>query len=226
VKVLVVEDDDDVADALGFALEQHGFAAMRVATGEAALTAAAEAEMVLLDLGLPDLDGYEVCRRLRGASDTAEVPIVAVTARSDEIDRVLLLKAGADDYIVKPYGVHELLARIEAVARRAARAVIGRGDLIKVGRLRVDLRARQVEVDGVPVGLTSKEFDLLAVLAADAGAVHTREAIVARVWDDNWFGSSRTLDVHMGALRAKLGDRRWVKTVRGVGFRLADPGDG
>lgn len=222
MKVLVVEDDDGVADALGFALRQHGFAPIRVATGEAALAAAAEAEMVLLDLGLPDLDGYEVCRRLRG---TSEIPIVAVTARSDEIDRVLLLKAGADDYIVKPYGIHELLARIEAVARRTVRAA-GPPKAIEVGRLRIDLRTRQVTLGGTSVNLTSKEFDLLAVLAADPGAVHTREAIIAQVWDDNWFGSTRTLDVHVGALRTKLGDRRWIATVRGVGFRLIDPDDG
>ncbi|MDT9692966.1 response regulator transcription factor [Streptomyces sp. P9(2023)] len=222
--VLIVEDDQRIADALGEAMQRFGHDVTRVATGREALTAAERTEFVLLDLGLPDLDGQEVCRRLR---ERSWVPIIAVTARAEEVDRILLLQAGADDYLTKPYSMRELLARMDAVARRVtgpATAAAGgesREDCWTAGPLVLDLRARQVRVHGEPVSLTRREFDLLAALAADAGAVRAREDLINEVWDANWHGSTRTLDVHVGSLRSKLGVREWIESVRGVGFRLA-----
>jgi len=229
VRVLVVDDDDHVASALEIALKQHGHEVARAATGAEALDAAAEADFILLDLGLPDLDGTEVCRQIR---ERSAVPIMAVTARSDEIDRVLGLQLGADDYLVKPFGVRELLARITAVARRVEGGSLAASSppeppnatVLRVGSLEIDVGSREVTLAGKPLTLTRKEFDLLAMLAEEPGTVHTREAIINRVWDENWFGSTRTLDVHIGTLRAKLGSYDWVTTVRGVGFRLSQPG--
>ncbi|WP_406864435.1 response regulator transcription factor [Streptomyces sp. HUAS MG47] len=223
----MAEDDEHVAEALADALRQHGHTALCVGDGGRVAQAAEQADFVLLDLNLPGLDGYEVCRRIRAAST---VPIIVVTARSEEIDRVMLLQAGADDYVVKPYGLRELLARIEAVMRRSTSAPAtpappaeAPGSVLAVGTLTIDTRARKATVEGRPLELTAKEFDLLALLAADHGAVLKRERIIQEVWDENWYGSTRTLDVHVGSLRAKLGDKRWVETVRGVGFRLTDP---
>jgi two-component system, OmpR family, response regulator RegX3 len=227
VRVLLVDDDDHVASAVEFALRQHGYDVIRASTGAEAIERAPSVEFVLLDLGLPDLDGTEVCRRIRAEST---VPIIAVTARSDEIDRVLGLQLGADDYVVKPFGIRELLARIQAVRRRTAGGDLSEAptsrpptQILRVGPLEVDVRARQAVLDGKPLTLTRKEFDLLLMLAEEPGTVRTREAIIDRVWDENWFGSTRTLDVHVGTLRTKLGAREWVQTVRGVGFRLDPP---
>jgi DNA-binding response OmpR family regulator len=217
VRLLVVEDDEDVADELVLGLTRHGHEVERVATGAEALERHGSADLVLLDLGLPDLDGFEVCRRLREMSD---VPIIAVSARSAELDRVLGLRLGADDYIVKPYGFTELLARVEAVARRSSGGR-PRADHLVVGGLTIDLRARRVTVEERDVVLTRKEFELLALLASDAGALFTRDQILADVWSDTWVGATRTLDVHVASLRAKLGHRGWIETVRGVGFRLS-----
>ncbi|TMR95768.1 response regulator transcription factor [Nonomuraea basaltis] len=222
MRILLVEDDAHVAEPLKAGLVRHGHDVEHVTTGAEALLAG-KTDLVLLDLGLPDLDGLEVCRRLREFSD---VPIIVLTARSEEIDRVIGLQGGADDYVVKPYGFRELLARIEAVTRRASRQ---RRDAEEEppadrGKLVVDRRTRRALLDGVALELTRREFDLLAFLAEDGGALRTREEIMDRVWDENWFGSTRTLDVHVGSLRAKLGDPSWIETVRGVGFRLVEPG--
>ena len=221
MRLLVVEDDEEVAGELVLGLQRHGHQTTHVTTGAAALAQYADSELVLLDLGLPDLDGFEVCRRLR---ELSSVPIIAVTARSAELDRVLGLRLGADDYIVKPHGFTELLARIEAVARRSRpleQPANVAAEQTVVGSLTVDSRSRRVRVGEAEVELTRKEFDLLALLAGDPGALFTRERILAEVWSDTWIGATRTLDVHVGALRAKLGHKGWVETVRGVGFRLA-----
>ncbi|HEX8347897.1 MAG TPA: response regulator transcription factor [Actinoplanes sp.] len=226
MRILVAEDDEHVADALTDALRQHGHTVLWKADGGEAVEAAEETDFVLLDLGLPTLDGYEVCRRIRA---TSMIPIIALTARSEEIDRVMLLQAGADDYVVKPYGFRELLARIEAVMRRTTQTVTftepatPEVPALVIGALSIDVRVRKAHLTGRPLALTAKEFDLLALLAAEGGAVLTREHIIEQVWDENWFGSTRTLDVHVGTLRTKLGDKRWIETVRGVGFRLTDP---
>ena len=216
--LLVVEDDPAIAEPLRQGLERSGFTVSHAATGAEAL-AVEGAEMVLLDLGLPDLDGSEVCRRIRARSD---VPIIVVSARGEEIDRVMLLELGADDFIVKPYGLRELVARIRAVSRRAGPAPEAAGPLV-IGDLAVDTRSRRVTVAGRSVDLTPKEFDLLALLASEPGTVFTRQQILESVWDAHWYGPTKTLDVHVAALRRKLGAPDWIATVRGVGFRVEDP---
>lgn len=225
MKILVVEDDPAIAEPLVTGLARNGFEPTHVADGRGALDAVDATDLVLLDLGLPDLDGAEVCRRLRERSG---VPIIVVSARSGEVDRVLLLEMGADDYVVKPFGLRELVARIRAVARRSGGG--GREAIVQqltVGPLTVDLRTHEVRVDGTPVELTPKEFDLLAHLAADPGAALSRRSILEEVWDANWYGSSKTLDVHVASIRRKLGHPEWIQAVRGVGFKLVvDSGEG
>jgi DNA-binding response OmpR family regulator len=218
VQVLIVEDDDAIADPLVRGLRREGLDAARVSTAAAALEATGY-DVVLLDLGLPDADGFEVCRTLRSRSD---VPIIVVSARSEEVDRVVGLELGADDYIVKPFGFRELLARIRAVTRRSQ----PRGDdlpAVKVGALSLDRRAHRVTIDGDDVTLTPKEFSLLSLLAEDPGRVFGRTEILETVWDPHWYGPTKTLDVHVASLRKKLGDPAWIETVRGVGFRLVEP---
>jgi len=230
MRVLIVEDDDAIAAPLAKGLAREGLVVERVETGNDALRRAAGPEpfdVVLLDLGLPDRDGFEVCRELRAHSD---VPIIVVSARADEVDRVIGLELGADDYIVKPFGLRELVARIRAVVRRRgtrADAASGepRGLETEVGALTVDRRTRRVRVDDADVALTPKEFDLLAFLAEDPGAVFGRQQVLEEVWDPHWYGPTKTLDVHVASLRKKLGDPRWIETVRGVGFRLRVPSD-
>ncbi len=171
---------------------------------------------MLLDLRLPDIDGTEVCRRLRAASD---VPIIIVTARGEEVDRIVGLELGADDYLVKPFGFRELLARINAVMRRFRPA--GTDRRVVVGPLVVDTLARRATLGADDLPLTTREFDLLAVLAAEPGHVVTRERLLREVWNTDWLGPTKTIDVHVASLRKKLGDPRWIETVRGVGLRLA-----
>jgi DNA-binding response OmpR family regulator len=221
VRILVVEDDAAISTSLVDGLADAGFEADAVGTGHDAL-AASGFDLVLLDLGLPDMDGYDVCRALRAASD---VPIIVLTARSEELDRVLGLELGADDYVVKPFGFRELVARIRAVSRRHGR---GPGPTavapLEIGPLRIDVRARRAWLGDVEVALTAKEFDLLAYLAAEPGVVHRRSDILEHVWDAHWYGPTKTVDAHVASVRRKLGDARWIEAVRGVGFRLEVPG--
>lgn len=214
-RLLVVEDDDTIAEPLITGLRREGFDVTWVTDGHGALSAD-QPDLVLLDLGLPDLDGAEVARRLRARSS---VPIIVVTARGDELDRVLLLEMGADDYVVKPFGLRELVARIRAVRRRVS-PESGAVAPTVLGDLEIDLRTRRVRVEHSEVELTPKEFDLLALLASDPGAVFSREAIMEEVWDKNWWGSTKTLDVHIAGLRKKLGRPEWITNIRGIGFRL------
>jgi DNA-binding response OmpR family regulator len=216
VHLLVVEDDDAIAVPLVEGLERADFTVTRVATGEAALESASSVDLVLLDLGLPDIDGSEVCRRMRSKY---AVPVIIVTARGDESERVLGLELGADDYIVKPFGMRELIARVRAVARRSAPPVDPEGPQ-RIGDLEIDRRTRRVVVAGNEVALAPKEFDLLSLLSEDAGAVVSRQQIMDEVWDSHWYGPTKTLDVHIASLRKKLGDPEWIETVRSVGFRL------
>ena len=215
MKLLVVEDDDEIAEPMVRGLERAGFDVARVGTGSEAL-ASEPVDVVLLDLGLPDMDGLDVCRRLR---DRSQVPILVVTARDEEADRVIGLELGADDYIVKPFGLRELVARIRAVWRRAAASFEEPARQV-IGGLEIDRRARRVFVDGNEITLAPKEYDLLALLAEEPGAVFRRQDILEEVWDPHWYGPTKTLDVHVASLRKKLGHSDWVDTVRGVGLRL------
>jgi two-component system response regulator RegX3 len=217
VRLLVVEDDPGIAQPLRTGLQREGFEVELAATGAEAL-AAAEVDLVLLDLGLPDLDGSAVCRELHARSG---VPIIVLTARAEEIDRVTLLEAGADDYVVKPFGFRELVARIRAVLRRAGGERAEPAEVVRfeLGRLQIDTRTRAVSWDDSGVTLTPKEYDLLVYLARDPDAVVTREKLMEDVWDENWWGSTKTLDVHVASLRRKLAPEA-IETVRGVGFRL------
>lgn len=218
VRLLLVEDEDAIAEPLAEGLRREGFVVERVATGKAALEVA-EPDLVLLDLGLPDTDGFSVCRELRSRSS---VPIIMVTAKGEEVDRVVGLEVGADDYMVKPFGIRELVARIRAVTRRTGERRAAQG-AVRIGPLELDTRSRRVFVEGAEIDLTPKEFDLLALLASDPGAVVSRARILQEVWQTTWFGSAKTIDVHVAALRRKLGHPSWIETVRGVGLRLHVP---
>ncbi len=217
MRLLVVEDDDAIAVPLVEGLSRAGYSVDRAATGTEALARVARADLVLLDLGLPDMDGSEVCRQVR---KTSAVPIIVVSARGDESDRVLGLELGADDYLVKPFGLQELVARVRAVSRRAVSDAEPLSQ--RVGAVEIDRRTRRVTVDEREVALSPKEFDLLSLLGQDPGAVVSREQIMDEVWDPHWYGPTRTLDVHVASLRKKLGDPGLIETVRRVGFRLRE----
>jgi DNA-binding response OmpR family regulator len=215
-RALVVEDDDSIGVPLVEGLEFEGFATTRVRTGAAAVEAADDTDFVLLDLGLPDLDGAEVCRRLRACTS---VPIIVVTAREDEFDRVRLLELGADDYVVKPFGFRELVARIRAVQRRVGVSTPP-GRVQRIGPLEIDRDGRRVRLRDEEIDLTPKEFDLLVFLAETPGVVRTREDIIAHVWDEHWWGPTKTLDVHIASLRRKLAGLEAITTLRGIGYRF------
>jgi two-component system, OmpR family, response regulator RegX3 len=215
MRVLLVEDEEPIAEPLATGLRRAGFDVTWVANAADAV-AAPEHDLVLLDLRLPDRDGYEVCRELRARS---RVPIIVISARGDEVDRVVGLELGADDYLVKPFGFRELLARINAVTRRVgdhAPAAL----TVRVGAMSVDMERRQVLLHGDEIDLTAKEFDLLAALAARPGAVVSRQRLLDEVWNGRHHIATKTIDVHVASLRRKLGDAGWIQTVRGVGFRL------
>ncbi|GHF82466.1 response regulator transcription factor [Streptomyces filamentosus] len=239
MRLLLVEDDDHVAAALSAILARHGFAVTHARNGEEALQAVlptAQGDrpsygVILLDLGLPDQDGYQVCARVRKLTTT---PVIMVTARSDVRSRIHGLNLGADDYVVKPYDTGELLARIHAVARRspgpaddaagpAGSPGSAEAGVLRLGAVAVELPTRRVSVDGEPVALTRKEFDLLALLAQRPGVVFRREQIISEVWQTSWEGTGRTLEVHVASLRSKLRMPALIETVRGVGYRLVAP---
>jgi DNA-binding response OmpR family regulator len=217
MKVLLVEDEDAIAEPLAEGLRREGFEVQRTATGNAAL-AAPEPDLVLLDIRLPDVDGLTVCRQLRARSG---VPIIMITAKGEEIDKVVGLEMGADDYLTKPFGFRELLARIRAVTRRSSAS--HEPSVVRVGELAIDLPARTVVLGDRELELTPKEFDLLALLARRPGAVVSKQEIFEQVWQTTWYGSAKTIDVHVASLRKKLGDPRWIETIRGVGLRLHEP---
>jgi two-component system, OmpR family, response regulator RegX3 len=220
VRVLLVEDDEPVAESLRRGLNRYGFDVEWVTTGAAGLSHEGPYDVVLLDLGLPDTDGLDVCKALRARSD---VPIIVISARSDETDRVVGLELGADDYVSKPFGVREVIARIRAVMRRVQPRTSPAAQYTpdRYGaRLSVDRKAARVHLDGAEVTLAPKEYDLLAFLTEEPGALMSREQIMEAVWDANWFGPTKTLDVHVAALRRKLAGAITIEAVRGVGFRL------
>jgi two-component system, OmpR family, response regulator RegX3 len=224
VRILVVEDEPTISEPLRENLERDGFAAEvagSIGDARAALERGSP-DLILLDVMLPDGDGRDLAKELRRTSD---VPIIMLTARGEEIDRVLGLELGADDYVVKPFSMRELTARIRTVMRRG-RAEPRPGPL-SIGAVRLDPSSRTVTKDGEPVALSAKEFDLLRFLMANAGTVMRREAIMDEVWDPHWFGSTKTLDVHVSWLRKKIEDDpshpRYLTTIRGVGFRFVAP---
>lgn len=234
--VLLVEDDDKIAAPLVRTLEREGYEVERLAQGLPALErlASGSVDLLLLDLGLPDVDGLDICRRARENGYTGG--IIILTARDGELDRVVGLDVGADDYLAKPFGLSELLARARALLRRSAiragsvpgatpRTSTGGAPAEEVNDLRVDVQARRIWVGQSELAATSKEFDVLALLDATRGAVVSRDRLISEVWDENWYGSTKTLDATIGRLRQKLDDASapaQVTTVRGVGFRLED----
>jgi DNA-binding response OmpR family regulator len=232
-RILLVEDERSISEPFAKLLRREGFDPVVAATAADAIARARDSDpdLVLLDLALPDGDGRDVCRTIRAESP---VPVIMVTARGTETDRIVGLEIGADDYVVKPFSGAEVVARIRAVLRRAGRDARAAppSEPVRIGDLEVDLGARRATLAGDELELSRKEFDLLAELVRHAGRVVKREDLMSRVWDENWFGSTKTLDVHMGWLRRKLGDDpaspRYIHTVRGVGFRFAaaEGGDG
>ena len=226
-RILLVEDEDSIAEPLAAALERDGFEVERASTAEAGLEGvrARSPDLVLLDVMLPDGDGRDVLREIRSSS---QVPVIMLTARGEEIDRILGLELGADDYVTKPFSAAELIARLRAVLRRAsAPAADASEGTLSAGDVELNLDTRTAMRGGEPVELTVKEFDVLRMLLERAGRLVRRNELMAEVWDTNWFGSTKTLDVHVSALRKKLGDDpadpRYIHTVRGVGFRFASP---
>lgn len=225
MRVLVVEDDASVAGGIVDGLTNAAIETLHVTTGAAGLEAllSFHPDLVLLDLGLPDMDGTEVCRAIRAQGS---IPVIVVSARDDEIDRVMALEIGADDYIVKPFGMRELVARIRAVHRRTGQTDAEpppEATERRFGALLIDTRAQRVQLAGTVLHLTAKEFALLVYLSADPGAVFRRADILHDVWDTNWYGTTKTLDAHIAAIRKKLGDPGWIESVRGVGFRFGTP---
>lgn len=220
--ILLVEPDTAHAEPLAHQLHRHGHRVTTVRTGAKALADHHFADLVLLDPELPDVDdGLMICRAIRAVSD---VPIITVTARADEADRVLGLQSGSDDYLVKPYGFRELMARIDAVMRRS-KPTPAAERVTDHGPLHIDTQSRAVLLDDRGIALTRKEFELLHLLASQPAAVISREQIMAQIWQDTWLGSTRTIDTHISSLRSKLGSKTWIITVRGVGFQLGHAPD-
>jgi DNA-binding response OmpR family regulator len=221
--LVVVEDDPNIADLLDMYLRQAGFRVVQAADGERGLELVdrERPQLVLLDIGLPgSIDGLEVCRRLRGAAATRSVPVIVLTARDSEVDRVVGLELGADDYVTKPFSPRELVARVKAVLRRAEGPPKEAPEVLVVGGVEVDTGRREARVDGVPVPLATRELDLLTHLAGHQGLALSRQQLLDGVWGPGWVGDPRTVDVHVRQLRKKLGDSLPLVTVWGVGYRL------
>ncbi len=215
--ILVVEDEPNIADLVDLYLSREGFRVLKKATGEDGLAAVRDQRprLVVLDVGLPDVDGLEVCRRIRA---TSALPVIFLTARADEIDRVLGLELGADDYLTKPFAPAELVARVKAVLRRTDG--MQTAEVVPAGEAVVDLGRREIRVRDEPVDFTAKEFELLRFLAERPGLALSRQQILDAVWGPDWFGDERTVDVHIAQVRKKLGDSCTISTVRGLGYRL------
>ena len=222
--VLVVEDERAISDLLRMYLSREGFGVHVESDGVAGLAAARNLHPVaiILDVGLPGMDGTEVCRQLRADNDW--VPVLFCTARDDEVDRVLGLELGADDYVTKPFSPREIVARVKSVVRRATRAQMGEGPLV-LGEISLDQVTRRASVAGEPLDFTATEFDLLAHLMSNPGRVYSREQLLAEVWGYAAVVGTRTVDVHVAQVRSKLGDHSPIRTVRGVGYSAELPTD-
>jgi len=215
--IVVVDDEPNIADLVGMYLEREGFRVLKCGTGDAGLEAfqAHRPRLVVLDVGLPDIDGLELCKRIR---KTSQVPVIFLTARDGEVDRVLGLELGADDYLTKPFSPAELVARVKAVLRRTDGAPAP--EITQIGRVTIDVGRREIRTDESVVDLTAKEFELLLFLATRPGLALSRQQILDGVWGPDWFGDARTVDVHIAQVRKKLGGAVTITTVRGVGYRL------
>ncbi|WP_337607225.1 response regulator transcription factor [Mitsuokella jalaludinii] len=228
MQILVVDDEASIRELLSFNLKKNGYSVETAADGREALAKAAGMDLVLLDIMLPEDDGLEVCRRLKADPQTSGIPIIMLTAKAEEIDRVLGLELGADDYVVKPFSMRELLARVKAVLRRFAKDSQnekGREETLKIGGLRLDFSSYQAWLHDEPIALTPKEYELLKLLVTNPGRAFTRDELLERIWGYEYYGDTRTVDVHIRHLRAKLkGDEnisKAIETVRGIGYRFA-----
>ena len=219
--ILVVEDEPNIADLVDLYLSRDGYRVLKQPTGKGGLDAIRDhrPRLVVLDVGLPDIDGLEICRQIRA---TSSVPVIFLTARAEEVDRVLGLELGADDYLTKPFGPAELVARVKAVLRRTDGAETA--EIVPAGRAVVDVGRREIRVDDAPVEFTTKEFELLRFLAERPGLALSRQQILDGVWGPDWYGDERTVDVHIAEVRKKLAGACTIATVRGLGYRL-EPGD-
>ena len=229
ITILIVEDEQDLLDTLEFNLQREGYATRRAASGRAGLEAAAlepAPDLVLLDLMLPDIPGTEVCRQLRGSERTRRVPVIMLTARGDELDRVVGFEVGADDYVTKPFSVRELLLRVRAILRRAGGPAEDAPPRLQTGALEIDVSSHRVWVGDEEVRLTALEFRLLSTLLSRAGRVQTRDTLLADVWGMHAGLTTRTVDTHVTRLRKKLGEvGNYIETLRGVGYRFRDATD-
>lgn len=228
MQILVVDDEASIRELLTFNLQKNGYEVTAAADGREALAKAAGMDLVLLDIMLPEVDGLEVCRRLKADPQTSGIPIIMLTAKTEEIDRVLGLELGADDYVVKPFSMRELLARVKAVLRRSAKdsqSEKGREETLKIGGLRLDFSSYQAWLHDEPIALTPKEYELLKLLVTNPGRAFTRDELLERIWGYEYYGDTRTVDVHIRHLRAKLKDdesiSKAIETVRGIGYRFA-----
>lgn len=224
MQILVVDDEASIRELLAFNLKKNGYDVETAADGRDALAKAPKADLVLLDIMLPEIDGLEVCRRLKSSPQTSGIPIIMLTAKAEEIDRVLGLEMGADDYVVKPFSMRELIARVKAVLRRSHKDGKTKEDALTIGPLRIDFSSYQVWLHDEPVALTPKEYELLKLLVTNPGRAFSRDELLERIWGYEYYGDTRTVDVHIRHLRAKLAAAPEVsdaiETVRGVGYRF------
>lgn len=224
MQILVVDDEASIRELLAFNLKKNGYEVETAADGREALAKAPKADLVLLDIMLPEIDGLEVCRRLKSSSQTNGIPIIMLTAKAEEIDRVLGLEMGADDYVVKPFSMRELIARVKAVLRRSHQDDKAKGEALAIGSLRIDFSSYQVWLHDEPVALTPKEYELLKLLVTNPGRAFSRDELLERIWGYEYYGDTRTVDVHIRHLRAKLAAAPEIsdaiETVRGVGYRF------
>lgn len=227
MKILVVDDEDNIRELLKFSLEKNGFVVKEASDGEQALMVLSNyiPDLIILDLMLPKIDGLEVCRRIKSNSNTAGIPIIMLTARAEEIDKVLGLELGADDYITKPFSPREVVARVKAVLRRLVNVNTNTGELV-IGDLKINFIAYEVYLTGNKLELTPKEYELLKLFVTNPGRVFSREQLLEKIWGYEYYGDTRTVDVHIRHLRAKLESSSQlalaIETVRGVGYRFAD----
>lgn len=222
MKILVVDDEQSIRELLEFNLKKNGYETLTAADGREALQKAEGTDLILLDLMLPEIDGIEVCRRLKTAAKTADIPIIMLTAKAEEVDRIIGLEMGADDYVAKPFSMRELMARIKAVLRRSSSSDRNNSNVLVIGRLKIDFASYQVWLADASVPLTPKEFDLLKLLVTNQGRAFSRDELLERVWGYEYYGDTRTVDVHIRHLRSKLAADEAlssaIETVRGVGY--------